>query len=374
MNEPHLASVVRQLDLALYQRTADGAFELASPAPGWLASCFDESDLVDQCDFLEYFLSEAEDHWGGEMADEVLSSGPWEQQCRDGEAHGSEFVEALAMRSGDTELIVLRKLGADFATLSRHVQRSNELAIERGHLNRETQRRVLLLDCVVHDLCNPLATVMASLHFLTTRLPEGEEKDVATTALGQAERQHQLIRSMVGLFSADTEHFGDPSVLRCDARAAADSIVRAQSDAAADKGVSLVLEDRVGRKPAMVAAEESHLQRALENLVVNAIRHSPVRGTVSVTIGEEGNGDEICLAVVDEGPGVDPDRVATMFDPFSRSEGGGQAGLGLFFCKRAVRRWGGEIGHENREPTGARFWMRLKKACEDDTGGAAGPE
>jgi signal transduction histidine kinase len=169
-----------------------------------------------------------------------------------------------------------------------------------------------------------------------------------------------MLKSVVGLFSADAglavSGEGVVDAVEC-ARAA----VRAQLDAARVYRVALVVLGDA--EPQQVVAEESHLLRAIENLIVNAVRHSPPDGTVAIRI--DAAGDEVAITVEDEGDGVAPGAMVALFDPFAKGAGsGGQAGLGLFYCKRAVERWGGRIAYEPNSPKGAKFFMRLKRARE----------
>ena len=114
-----------------------------------------------------------------------------------------------------------------------------------------------------------------------------------------------------------------------------------------------------------MVAEPSRLERVLENLVENALRHSPSGGQVSVAV--LALGDDVEVRVTDEGPGVPPKVVASLFDKFAQGEHRGRTGLGLYFCALTVHRWGGEIGYRPL-PHGACFWFRLPRAGETDEG------
>jgi len=350
--ETLLGGLIEGLDLIVYEHTDEGLRRI-SPLPDWYFWCFrdDIEAVVERSDFLNYFLGEAKEHWAGELASAVLRSGVWEES-------GGHY-EALAVRVEGADLFGIQLSGKPFEELSDQVQRSNELALERSKLNRETQRRVILLDCVVHDLSNPLAAVLVNLQFLVKRLPEGAELQAARTALEQVERQRSMLRSVVGLFSADSG-FGDSGDSTADAREAIETAVRAQLDRAMDCRVALTAD--VGDEPLRVVAEEVHLVRAIENLVVNAIRHSPAN--CKVRVYAKAVDDKIVVTIEDEGEGIAPEMVAGLFDPFETTAGGGQAGLGLYFCKRALARWGGDIFYQPNEPMGARFSMRLLRAPE----------
>lgn len=343
--------LVASLDLVVYEESAAGLV-LISPQPDWVARCFgDEPESIcERSDFLGHFLEEASEHWEGRNCAAVLRSGFWEE--------AGEHFEALAVRTDGVNVLVLQLAGQRFEALSNQVQRSNELALERSKLNRETQRRVVLLDCVVHDLSNPMATTLVNLQHLVKRLPDGAERQAAQLALDQVERQRAMLRSVVGLFSADLGLSGEGECV-ADVGEVGAAAVSGQLDGAMDCGVAVIAEKP--SKPLMAVAEPVNLLRAIENLVVNAIRHSPRDGTVTVKVVAEGDGP-VAVFVEDEGEGVDEELAEGLFGPSEGGgAGGGQAGLGLFFCKRAVARWGGEIGVEANQPRGARFWMRLRR-------------
>lgn len=111
--------------------------------------------------------------------------------------------------------------------------------------------------------------------------------------------------------------------------------------------------------------EESRLLRIFGNIVENALRHTPVGATV--TLGVTADNSFVTGFVDDEGPGLPEDATAVrLFALFAKGKGerAGKAGLGLYFCKMTVERWGGTIGCENRSTVGARFWFRLPRADE----------
>lgn len=343
--------LLASLDLAVFEESAEGLLPV-SPLPDWVARCFggEVGSICERSDFLEHFLEEAREHWAGKNCGTLLRSGIWQER--------EEHFEALAIKLERVNVLGIQLAGQDFETLSTQVQRSNELALERSKLNRETQRRVVLLDCVVHDLSNPMATILVNLQHIVKRLADGPEREAARVALDQVERQRAMLRSVVGLFSADLGLSGEDEVV-ADVGEATAAAVRAQLDAAMECGVALVAEHP--DQTLLAVAQPVHLLRAIENLVVNAVRHSPRDSTVTVrTVAE---GDALTIAVEDEGDGVAEALAGRLFEPFEGGGvGGGQAGLGLFFCKRAVARWGGEIGVEANLPRGARFWMRLRRA------------
>jgi signal transduction histidine kinase len=102
------------------------------------------------------------------------------------------------------------------------------------------------------------------------------------------------------------------------------------------------------------------LARVLQNLLVNAVRHTPADGTIRIEAGRA-NG-RLHVAVEDTGEGIAPEDLARVFDPFFRadpSRSGPGAGLGLALAKRIVEALGGRITAERGASTGARFAVEL---------------
>jgi PAS domain S-box-containing protein len=108
-------------------------------------------------------------------------------------------------------------------------------------------------------------------------------------------------------------------------------------------------------------ADRHRLDQVMTNLLTNAYRYGGPNISLS---GARRNGDVI-LSVTDDGPGVEQQLLGELFQPFSRGSTSstiGGSGLGLAIVKMLVEACGGEIWHEPRQPTGARFCVRLKSA------------
>lgn len=103
------------------------------------------------------------------------------------------------------------------------------------------------------------------------------------------------------------------------------------------------------------------LAQALENILRNAVRHSPPGGVVR--LGGRREGEDWQLWIEDQGPGVDPARLESIFLPFTRLNaarpGGDGFGLGLSIARSVVQLQGGEVWAQNRSP-GLRVNLRLR--------------
>jgi len=103
-----------------------------------------------------------------------------------------------------------------------------------------------------------------------------------------------------------------------------------------------------------VEADPVLLQRAVENVVRNAIQHSPLGGEVRIEAGRDGNSGFL-LQIADQGPGVPESELEAIFKPFFRSAGqppGSGYGLGLAIARRAVSAIGGNIVATNGRDSG----------------------
>lgn len=114
--------------------------------------------------------------------------------------------------------------------------------------------------------------------------------------------------------------------------------------------------------PAIVAADPDRLERALANLVDNAVQHTAADGIIR--LGWQVEGGVVDLWVADNGEGIAPDDMPHLFETFyrgdrSRSRRRGGTGLGLALVQSIVEAHGGEVLVESRLGDGARFTIRL---------------
>lgn len=277
---------------------------------------------------------------------------------------GGEGYEAHAVEIAGAPAIAVRSLGREFEARRELLQRANEQSLARGRLLKEVQKKELLLRCIVHDLGNPLATVIMNLQRAGRMIEDERAKWSVETALEQAVRQRGMIRSVIDVFSAELaalEEFEfDPSNAP-DAVEVTRSIVVAHQESASAAGVRLELDVARGLDGRRVRAEGALLERVIENLLANAVRHAGAGSAVTVRVRPVGAGVEV--VVEDRGLGLPAGMENAVFEPHVQAgPAAGQSGLGLFFCKRSVERWGGEIGCSNRDGGGARFWFRLPGA------------
>jgi len=136
-------------------------------------------------------------------------------------------------------------------------------------------------------------------------------------------------------------------------------LAQAQSrfaDAAAAKGIALNVEVQ-GPLPRL-QADQAQLDRVLDNLIDNALRHTARDGQIRLQARR--HGERVIISVEDNGEGIAYGQQGRIFEPFvqvGRKKGG--AGLGLALCKEIVQLHGGRMGVYSRPGQGTQFYMAL---------------
>jgi two-component system OmpR family sensor kinase len=125
---------------------------------------------------------------------------------------------------------------------------------------------------------------------------------------------------------------------------------------------------RLDAAPVVVRADEARLRQVVMNLVGNALRHTPSSAALTVAVSVDDSGAR--LTVADEGPGMDADTAAHIFERFyradpSRTSATGGSGLGLAIARSVVTAHGGTLTVDTAPGRGAAFLITLPLARED---------
>lgn len=235
------------------------------------------------------------------------------------------------------------------------------LAVERVRLSEEVEHvealreadrvKNALLASVSHDLRTPLTTIRALANELRAT---GDERLVVIEE--EAEHLNRLVTDLL-----DFSRIRSGSLpLETDLNAAEDlvgSMLQRLRGVRGHQRVDVKLPPGdllVGR------FDFVHALRALGNLVENALHHSPDDdGRVEVRVSRDG--DVLCFAVLDRGPGVPPAEQDRIFEPFQRASAADHAGtgLGLAIAREVAEAQGGSITYHPRSGGGSVFELRL---------------
>ncbi len=369
MSSP-LQEFLSQLGYALLQRNEDGTFLLLSEAPDWFAQLWPAAKSTDsiisfrdRSPFLEGFLLDAEIFWKSSQTG-FCESGTWIEKISSGQEIA---LEAKAFTRTGKHLLAIYSPEKQYEEKVQVLQTARNSLLEHEKLLREIQKKEILLHCIVHDLSQPLSAMRGSFDCLAL---EADPKNAAKfIELGKhaGEQQEAMIREILSAFSVELQSHlaGEQNTNSApDLLATAQDAISEMSPAFAAKGVRLLLKDKIpSNMNWQVQGEATRLHRVFTNLLENALRYTPAGS--GVTIGIEDEGTFLKAFVDDEGPGLPADlRPAEMFALFGKGKkSGGKAGLGLYFCRITVERWGGSIGCSSLAEIGARFWFRLPKAA-----------
>jgi signal transduction histidine kinase len=208
--------------------------------------------------------------------------------------------------------------------------------------NEELQLKKTLAQTLVHDLKNPLSSILGNLDLLEMR-SDGELAPMVRRSKEGARRMLKMILNLL-----DVEGLEDGRLKPCTERLDAAEVARAAvlevEAAARQRRVAVAVDDSAGA--AWIEGDPVLLRRVLDNLLSNAISHSPADSTVRVRV-ERGN-DGVRIDVSDEGAGIPAAHRERIFEKYQRMEMRREGitanrGLGLTFCRLAIEAHGGSI-------------------------------
>jgi two-component system sensor histidine kinase/response regulator len=221
-----------------------------------------------------------------------------------------------------------------------------------------------LTQTLVHDLKNPLAAVLGNLELMERKVEE-PTLNLVRRSKAAAWRMHQMILNLLDIGALEEgKLFLHPEPV--DAVLLARKACQEMEASAAARGVAIAVHGEEGL--ALLRGDSAVLRRVLDNLLANALEHSPSPGTITIRVTACDEGIEI--AVQDQGPGVPESFRDRIFEKFQRLESrrsvpGSNRGLGLTFCRLAVEAHGGTIWVDDA-PGGGAVFRALLPASETE--------
>ncbi len=224
-------------------------------------------------------------------------------------------------------------------------------------IHEAQRKRLETINFISHDLRAPLASQLALLDTLKATLPEqympklDSAQALTEKSLAMSEQFLQLAR----IEAADHIHF-----YNCELLDIVDNAVDSVTPIAQKQNVEIRVFGDMEAVPINGNAEL--LERALVNLLQNAIKFSPAGSEITVHIGLDQQ--ESFIDICDQGPGIDADEIPTLFDPYRRTRSSEQqgvagSGLGLRFVKLVMDRHGGSVAVSSTLGQGSCFTLRL---------------
>jgi two-component system sensor histidine kinase MprB len=229
--------------------------------------------------------------------------------------------------------------------------------------SQERQRR--LVADAGHELRTPLTSLRTNLELLLAAqepdaptLSEQDRSDISADLGAQLDELTQLIGDLVDLARVDTTK---PSAERVDMV----EVVEQALDRARRRAGTVRFD--VQLQPWYLYGDDGALERAVLNLLDNAVKFSPADGTVQLRLADAGDGFAL-LQVLDEGPGINDVDLPHVFDRFYRSQESRTmpgSGLGLAIVQQAAQRHGGQAYAARGPQGGALMTLRLPGHATD---------
>lgn len=237
----------------------------------------------------------------------------------------------------------------------------SRLRLEMQRVEQTDARRREMVASVSHDLRTPLTALIGQIETVRIKadtMPAAEKQAMLERALQNAHHLQRLTDTLAELARLDNPEFRthpEPIAIG----ELADDVVQRFAERASADGLKLEIEYPDGLP--LTNVDAGLIERALANLLDNAIRVTPPGGTVAVRVVRDDEG--IRLEVSDTGPGVAPEDQARVFERFYQTsrhrELRGSAGLGLAIVRRVAELHGGQAGLKSQPGQGSTFFIAL---------------
>jgi signal transduction histidine kinase len=248
----------------------------------------------------------------------------------------------------------ISRLNNELVAMQRELAKKNA---ELAHLNDLKNQ---FLGMAAHDLRNPLQGILSYSQFLLDEISNKldlSQVEFLTAIRDQSQFMARLINDLLDVTAIES------GKLQLDLQPV-DLIRLVQANLArnrliaARKNITLGLE---ASPVPLLLLDATKIEQVLDNLVTNAVKFSPAGSHVQVCI--QVSGAEILVSVQDVGPGIPPEQMSRLFQPFQRGRRGTggekSTGLGLTIVKRIVEGHGGKIWLESQVGVGTTFFVSI---------------
>src|ERR1700761_7397088 len=246
------------------------------------------------------------------------------------------------------------------------MQANRRLSAQWLRLQRANGFKNEILGTVAHDLKNPLSVILGRTEMLTELIAAGSSSDGINAQVSHIRDATKRLTSMVDHLISDAMAVSShipPRREPVDIAALVGEVADANQPLAVNKQQSIT----VSAAPNLAATcDADRMREAIDNLISNAIKYSPIGGKISVQVGQEGN--KTAIRVVDQGARLSPEDLGRLFGRFQSlsakpTAGESSTGLGLSIVKRIIDMHGGEVAANSAGPgQGATFTITLPAA------------
>ncbi|MDH3314868.1 MAG: HAMP domain-containing histidine kinase [Gammaproteobacteria bacterium] len=257
------------------------------------------------------------------------------------------------------------QLGITFNQMALRITEQLDELEEQDNLRRE------LVANVSHDLRTPLAILhgyLETLKLKATELDDEKRNEYLDAALRNSEQLGRLIGELFELAKLDAHQMAPTFEPFHPAELVQDVLQKFQLEAD-EKGVALHM-GTADNNP-FVYADIALIERVLENLITNALQHTPTGGKIGVSL--RAHDDAVEVKIADTGCGIEEKDIPHIFERFYRAthehRNSMHAGLGLAIAKRILELHDGDIQVSSQAGQGATFRFMLPRASSNQLGG-----
>ena len=271
--------------------------------------------------------------------------------------HGSTGMQGWMALIGD---LPERYLTGEVATAFLAVANQATAVIERLRALEEARSKEALAAVgelaagLAHEIRNPVAAIRGAAEALEPE-PAGEQRAEMLAVISEE-------TGRLGRFLGEFLEYARPRSPRARPVDIV-PLIRRCLDHLDLAGVKIQVDLLVDAKDTTVLADADQLEEVVENLVSNARDAAGNIGQVSIRIAEAG-ADHLTIRFRDNGPGIPPDHLGKLFQPFHTTKSGG-TGLGLAVVERIVQAHGGDVRATNHTDGGAEFVVTLARPTAD---------
>lgn len=187
---------------------------------------------------------------------------------------------------------------------------------------------------LAHEIRNPIAAMRLKAENALAAADGSRSEAALTAILQQVDRLDVLLRDLLEMTQAREPRLAEVDLEIFLARSA-----EGHRDLAASRSITLTVGTRPASSP-LPQLDPSQMQRALDNLIINAIQNTPAGGTIAVDASRRD--DSLLLRVTDTGPGIAEDIRERLFEPFVTGRADG-TGLGLAIVREIARNHRGDV-------------------------------
>jgi signal transduction histidine kinase len=233
------------------------------------------------------------------------------------------------------------------------MQANRRLSAQWLRLQRANGFKNEILGTVAHDLKNPLGVILGRTEMLTELITTSASKESVTAQIDHIRDATRRLTSMVDHLISDAMADAFDITIRrepVDVAALVSDVAETNRPLAVNKQQTIT----VSAPPNIVTmCDTDRIREAIDNLVSNAIKYSPIGGKIAVVVTHEEN--NTVIRVTDEGQGLSPEDLGRLFGRFQRlsakpTAGESSTGLGLSIVKRIIDMHGGEVTAESDGP------------------------